>query len=134
MALVYSLIRQLIDYLPPVLGCCVSCDFGADRFSLLDGTLANWKEVLSLIDILLRYSPPLMVCVIDGLDVLEDVSTKVYIQSLLRIFLVHVGRQSVPMPDGNHLLKVLFTVTGRPERLVERPRDLTGEANRKETC
>jgi hypothetical protein len=39
-----SLIRQLIDNLPPVLGCCVSYDLAADRFSLLDGHISQLEE------------------------------------------------------------------------------------------
>lgn len=128
-SLAYSLIRQLIDCLPPVLGCCASYDLGAERFSLLDGTLASWKEVLSLIGILLDYAPPLLFCVVDGLDVLRDQSTSHYIQSLLRAFLVHVGRQSVLL-ESQQLHKVLFTISGPAtwlEEVVSEP--LTGKSN-----
>ncbi|RJE21489.1 hypothetical protein PHISCL_06184 [Aspergillus sclerotialis] len=122
-SLTYSLIRQLVDYLPPVLDCSVTCDLSAERFSLLDGTLTSWKEVLSLIDILLHYAPPLLVCVIDGLDALQDSTTKLYVQSLIRVFLTHMRYHSAPMPDGSKsfpvLLKVLFTVAGKLGPLEE---------------
>lgn len=120
-SLAYSVIRQLIDYLPPVLDCCVSCDLSAERFNLLNGSLTSWKEVLSLIDILLNYAPPLLVLVIDGLDVLQNPTTSMYIQSLTRIFLNHMRHRSAPMPDGSKsrpvLLKALFTVAGRLDPL-----------------
>ena len=122
-SLSYSLIRQLVDYLPPILDCNVTCDLSAERFSLLDGTLTSWKEVLSLIDILLHYAPPLLVCVIDGLDALQDSTTRLYIQSLIRVFLTHMRYHSSSMPDGSKglpvLLKVLFTVAGKLGPLEE---------------
>ncbi|KAL4927695.1 uncharacterized protein BDV17DRAFT_122687 [Aspergillus undulatus] len=119
-ALVYSLIRQLLEYLPPVLNGSSTHTVKAENFTLLDGTLASWKEVLSLIDTLLYYAPPLLMCVIDGLDKLSDPSTDEYIRSLVRIFVCHTrnpedsspGRQSV-------LLKILFTVDGELDVLFQ---------------
>lgn len=122
-ALAYSLIRQLIDCLPPVLEGHAACNLSAERFSPLNGTLTSWKEVLSLIDILLHYAPPLVVCVIDGLDKIQDASTEQHIRSLVRTLLTHTRHQTVQMPNGTEsqsvLLKVLFTVAGRPSSLVE---------------
>ncbi|KAL4737022.1 hypothetical protein BDV11DRAFT_163163 [Aspergillus similis] len=119
-ALVYSLIRQLLEYLPPVVNGSSTHTVKAENFALLDGTLASWQEVLSLIDTLLYYAPPLLLCVVDGLDRLQDQSTDQYIRSLVRIFLSHT-RQSSDSTTGrqNVLLKVLFTITGRLAPLVE---------------
>ncbi|KAE8144718.1 hypothetical protein BDV25DRAFT_87395 [Aspergillus avenaceus] len=122
-SLAYSLMRQLIDYLPPVLEGHAACNLNTERFSPLNGTMTSWKEVLSMIDILLHLAPPLVVCVIDGLDVLEHSSTDEHIRSLVRTLLTHTRHQASPMPDGGQgqdvLLKVLFTVAGRPRSLVE---------------
>ncbi|KAE8353677.1 hypothetical protein BDV28DRAFT_132676 [Aspergillus coremiiformis] len=122
-SLAYSLIRQLIDYLPPVLEGHAACNLSTERFSPLNGTMTCWKEVLSLIDILLYLAPPVVVCVIDGLDVLEDSSTDAQIRSLVRTLLTHTRHQTTPTADGTEsqdvLLKVLFTVVGRPNTLVE---------------
>ncbi|KAF7586876.1 hypothetical protein BBP40_008205 [Aspergillus hancockii] len=122
-SLAYSLIRQLIDYLPPVLEGHAACNLNTERFSPLNGTMTSWKEVLSLIDILLYLGPPVLVCVIDGLDVLEDPSTDEQIRSLVRTLLTHTRHQAVQTVDGTQsqdvLLKVLFTVAGRPNTLVE---------------
>ncbi|GKZ40468.1 hypothetical protein AbraIFM66951_000232 [Aspergillus brasiliensis] len=122
-ALAYSLIRQLIEYLPPVVESHAGCDLSGERFKPLNGTLTSWKEVLSLIDILLHFAPPLLVCVIHGLDIIQDASTDPYIRSLVRTFLTHTRHQPVLMPNGGEgqsvLLKVLFTVAGRPSSLVE---------------
>lgn len=122
-ALAYSLIRQLVDCLPPVVNSDVACQLNSERFRFLDGTLTHWKEVLSLTDQLLSYAPPLLVCVVDGLDAIQDASTDVYIRSLLRILLTHTRHEAVELPDDKHgprvLLKVLFTVKGQPSSLVE---------------
>ncbi|RDH34352.1 hypothetical protein BDQ94DRAFT_18679 [Aspergillus welwitschiae] len=122
-ALAYSLIRQLIEYLPPVVESHAGCDLSGERFKPLNGTLTSWKEVLSLIDILLHFAPPLLVCVIHGLDIIQDASTDPYIRSLVRTFLTHTRHQPVLLPNGEQsqsvLLKVLFTVAGRPSSLVE---------------
>ncbi|PWY74530.1 hypothetical protein BO94DRAFT_559678 [Aspergillus sclerotioniger CBS 115572] len=122
-ALAYSLIRQLIEYLPPVVESHAGCNLSAERFKPLNGTLTSWKEVLSLIDILLHFAPPLLVCVIHGLDIIQDASTDQQIRSLVRILLTHTHHQTVLMPNGAQsqsvLLKVLFTVAGRPSSLVE---------------
>lgn len=123
LALAYSMIRQLVDCLPPVVDSNVACHLNCERFRFLNDTLACWKEVLSLIDCLLSLAPPLLVCVIDGLDVLQDETTDVYIRSLVRVLLTHTRHETMKMPDGKHgqrvLLKVLFTVAGRPSSLVE---------------
>ncbi|BCS03591.1 uncharacterized protein AKAW2_70469S [Aspergillus luchuensis] len=122
-ALAYSLIRQLIEYLPPVVESHAGCDLSGERFKPLNGSLTSWKEVLSLIDILLHFAPPLLVCVIHGLDVIQDASTDPYIRSLVRTFLTHTRHQPELLPNGKQsqsvLLKVLFTVAGRPSSLVE---------------
>ncbi|KAL4943194.1 hypothetical protein BDV06DRAFT_190459 [Aspergillus oleicola] len=129
-ALVYSLIRQLLEYLPPVLNGSSTHTVKAENFTLLDGGLTSWKEILSLIDTLLYYAPPLLMCIVDGLDRLSDPSTDEYIRPLVRIFVSHTrnpddsspGRQSV-------LLKILFTVERELDvlfqTLTENPLTLT---------
>ncbi|KAL4880698.1 hypothetical protein BJY04DRAFT_207894 [Aspergillus karnatakaensis] len=119
-ALVYSLIRQLLEYLPPVVNGSSSCTIKVESFSPLDGTLASWKEVLSLVDTLLYYAPPLLMCIVDGLDKLQDPSTDQYIRSLVRVFVSHTRKPSSSKPgEQSVLLKVLFTVSEQPESLME---------------
>ena len=121
-ALTYSLIRQLIDFLPPVLESHAACDLESERFVPLNGKLTSWKEVLSLVDVLLFSAPPLMVCMIDGLDVIQDASTDQRLRSLVRTILSHTRHEKVAGPGGYRqrvILKVLFTVEGRPSSLVE---------------
>ncbi|KAL3490528.1 hypothetical protein BJX62DRAFT_137745 [Aspergillus germanicus] len=119
-ALAYSLIRQLIEHLPPVANGTSDRTIKSEQFAVLDGTFASWKEVLLLIDTLLSFAPPLLICIVDGLDKLQHPSTDGYIRSLVRLFVSHTrkppdseaGRQDV-------LLKALFTVSGTPDSLVE---------------
>lgn len=85
-ALVYSLIRQLIELAPPMLDCDSKCDLSGDRFRLLNGSIASWKDALAILDTLLRYRPPVLFCVIDSLDVFEepaDDTLEPYIQGLI---------------------------------------------------
>ncbi|KAL4913274.1 hypothetical protein BDW62DRAFT_192921 [Aspergillus aurantiobrunneus] len=119
-ALVYSLIRQLLEYLPPVVNGTSAHVVKAENFTLLDGTLTSWKEILSLIDTLLYYAPPLLLCVVDGLDRLQDPSTVEYIRSLVRILVSHTRIPSGSTPGQQSVvLKILFTVAGRLEPLAE---------------
>ncbi|KAL3706850.1 hypothetical protein TMatcc_007863 [Talaromyces marneffei ATCC 18224] len=71
-ALVYSLIRQLIELTPPMLDCDSNCDLSGERFRRLNGTIASWNDALAILDTLLRYRSPVLFCVIDALDMLED--------------------------------------------------------------
>lgn len=122
-ALTYSLIRQLLDCLPAVVDSDAVLDLTAERFRGLNGTLSTWKAALSLIDTLLHFAPPLLVCAIDGLDAINDSSTDLPLRELVRVLLTHTRHQSLAMPNGSRkapiLFKVLFTVTGRPSALVE---------------
>lgn len=121
-ALTYSVIRQLIDWLPPVVDSDAVLDLSAERFRQLDGTLTSWKAALSLVDTLLQSAPPLLVFIIDGLDTIHDASTDGAIRELVRVLLTHTRRQPQGGLNGQGptlLLKVLFTVIGRPSALVE---------------
>jgi len=123
-ALAYSLARQLIEFLPPVLDCDSTCDLSPDRFRKFDGTLASWKEVLSVIDTLLYFAPPVLFCVINGLHLLEDSSTQSCITSLVHTLVTHTKRwvsATAKTPNMNPqklLLKVIFTTAGPPSSLL----------------
>ncbi|KAJ5171493.1 uncharacterized protein N7500_004276 [Penicillium coprophilum] len=121
-ALTYSIIRQLIDWLPPLVDSDAVLDLSAERFRQLDGTLTSWKAALSLVDTLLQSAPPLLVFIIDGLDAIHNSSTDGAIRDLVRVLLTHTRRQPQGGLNGQGptlLLKVLFTVTGRPSALLE---------------
>ncbi|KAJ5725658.1 uncharacterized protein N7483_007015 [Penicillium malachiteum] len=120
-ALTYSLIRQMIDTLPTVVDSDALLDLTAERFRPIDGTLSSWVAALSLVDTLLHFAPPLLVCIIDGIDIIHDESTDVALRELLRVLLTHTRHQppSGDSPGPTFLFKVLFTVAGRPSALVE---------------
>ncbi|OQE06093.1 hypothetical protein PENVUL_c020G01468 [Penicillium vulpinum] len=133
-ALTYSIIRQLIDWLPPVVDSDAVLDLSAERFRQLDGTLTSWKAALSLVDTLLQSAPPLLVFIIDGLDAIHNTSTDGAIRELVRVLLTHTRRQPQGGLNGQGptlLMKVLFTVTGRPSALLETMSEHTilGESN-----
>ncbi|KAJ6072353.1 hypothetical protein N7467_010438 [Penicillium canescens] len=121
-ALTYSIIRQLIDWLPPIVESDAVLDLSAERIRQLDGTLTSWKAAISLVDTLLQSAPPILVFIIDGLDAIHTPSTDGAIRELVRLLLTHTRRQPQGGLNGQGptlLLKVLFTVTGRPSALLE---------------
>ncbi|KAJ5232394.1 hypothetical protein N7468_005350 [Penicillium chermesinum] len=121
-ALTYSLIRQMIDTLPTVVDSDSLLDLTAERFRKVDGSLASWTAALSLVDTLLHFAPPLLVCIIDGIDKIHDESTDVALRELLRVLLTHTRHQppvSGDSPGPAFLFKVLFTVAVRPSALVD---------------
>ncbi|KAJ5569813.1 uncharacterized protein N7459_009243 [Penicillium hispanicum] len=120
-ALTYSLIRQMIDSLPTVVDSDSLLDLTTERFRNVDGTLSSWTAALSLVDTLLHFAPPLLVCIIDGIDKIHDASTDAALRELIRVLLTHTRHQP-PVSGGTSpafLFKVLFTVAGRPSALVE---------------
>lgn len=122
-ALTYSLIRQLIDCLPTMVDSDSSLDLSVERFRNVDGTFSSWATALSLVGTLLNFAPPLLVCIIDGLDKIHDPSTDAEIRQLIRVLLTHTRYKPQPKTSGSAgpvcLFKVLFTVVGRPSALVE---------------
>lgn len=122
-ALAYSLIRQLMEVAPPMLDCDSECDLSADRFRRFDGTLDSWKDVLSVLDTLLCFAPPVLLIAIDGVDALEDSTTEDHLQSLVQILVSHTTghaassvEHGVVIPQGT-VLKILFTSAGRSRAL-----------------
>lgn len=128
-ALVYSLIRQLIELAPPMLNCDSNCDLSGERFGRLNGTIGSWTDALSILDTLLNYRPPVLFCAIDSLDVLEDDRTEQYIKALVTMLASHThpiaepATTSTPSSSSSSsssshspsagLLKVLFTTAGQ---------------------
>lgn len=100
-ALLYALIRQLIELLPPRFDS--EKDLSKERFSRLDGTLDSWEEALDVFKDVLELIPGSAVfCIIDGLHMLDFRS----IQQPLALLLGQL-RSSGPK------LRVLFTTSGR---------------------
>ncbi|WDK13234.1 phytanoyl- dioxygenase family protein [Colletotrichum graminicola] len=117
--LVYSLIRQLVELLPPVFE--ASSDFSAEKFNSLDGTIQRWHTALSVLTNLTNSMPGPVFCIIDGLHWLKDRSTDNCLLEFVRV--LRGGR-----------LKVLLSTTGRSVVLrSEIPRSEILYISKKET-
>lgn len=100
-ALVYSLVRQLIELLPPEFE--ASVDFSEARFRQLDGSIESCDEAIRVFQDLLDVVPAATVyCIIDGLQLMDDRR----VEGPLRAFLQGLR-------GGNGKLRVLFTTSGR---------------------
>lgn len=97
-ALLYALLRQMVELLLPEFETTV--DLSEKRFRQLDGSLDTWEDALSVLHSLLELIPEGVLCVVDGLQWLDDRSTDKYLTKLLRE--LRAGK-----------LKLLLTTTGR---------------------
>ncbi|KAK4165173.1 hypothetical protein QBC43DRAFT_316153 [Cladorrhinum sp. PSN259] len=108
-ALLFTLITQLVNLLPPSFA--TELDFDENQFSRLDGTWESVNPALNIIRALLRHAPPSIVCVVDGIQSLEVKQTKRYLQELVDI-LREQGDSTV--------VKVLFTTDGMSQTLAKK--------------
>lgn len=127
-----SLLRQLIDIAPPVLDFDVSRDISATRFTGLmvnHGTLKTWREIVSLVDTLLTFAPPLTVIVIDRVEHLldsGDAGQQRSLEALVDVFRKHVTRTNESLVSSTSSMlshpsvcKVLFTSSEESKALDE---------------
>ncbi|KAI9653507.1 MAG: hypothetical protein M1821_007015 [Bathelium mastoideum] len=103
--LLYNLIMQLLEHLPPKID-THEVPLSQERLAKLDGTMNTWYEALDLFEDLLKHNPwPLLLCVIDGLTRLDfGVSTprcEEVIYSLTKHF-----------KTSERIFKVLLTSSG----------------------
>ncbi|KAF2432109.1 hypothetical protein EJ08DRAFT_648471 [Tothia fuscella] len=103
LALVYGIIRQIIELLLPRFN--TGADFAERRFENLNGTLESWSDALDVLQDLLGLMPTTVFVVLDGLHWLDDGST---IEPLQELF--------GTLRRGQ--LRVLLTTTGRSACLV----------------
>ena len=99
LALSYTLIRQVIEQLPENFD--TASTLSAHRFQALDGTATSFSSSSELLETLLELLPHPILCVIDGLQRLDDRTTRLPLQKL--IFTIVNSRN----------VRVLFTTTGR---------------------
>ena len=107
-SLLYTLIRQIIDFIPPTLD---APQLSATKFGALDGTLKTWKEGLSILSDVLLIGPPLLLIIIDGLERLDFAECgEHYLLELLGLL---QKRSKTSDSDGSgNALKLLFTTAG----------------------
>ena len=104
--LAYSLIRQLIQQMPPFIDAGI--DLSSSRLQKLDGSIDSWDECLELLNDLLNHFPmPILLCVIDGLARLDFREGSPPCAQLLEIL---IGKCSTP----GARFKLLLTTSGTP--------------------
>jgi hypothetical protein len=107
-SLLYTLIRQIIDFIPPTVD---APQLSAMRFLSLDGTLKTWKEGLSVLSDILLIAPPLLLIIIDGLERLDFAECgEHYLVEL--IGLLQKSSETSDRDGSGNALKLLFTTAG----------------------
>lgn len=101
-SLLYSLIQNFINLLPSQF--IVTARLARDRFQELDGSFSSVQAALGVLESLMELAPPALICVIDGMERLEDRETMVGIALLVNM----LRKQS-----SGRRFKVLFTTLGR---------------------
>jgi hypothetical protein len=103
--LVYSLLRQALELLPPKVDTTIDMSTVGD----LDGSISGCDRALELFDTALENGKPIVYCVIDGLQEDEEVTTWKYLDKLVKL----LKRRAAPIADQSVKVKVLMTATGR---------------------
>lgn len=89
------------------------------RFTTLDGSLNTLDDTLAVLSELLDLAPPLLFCVVDGFQDLDDRSTEQYICKLLGTLRHHMAKTGPSSMGSDRILKILFTTAGRADCLLE---------------
>ncbi len=97
-SLVYALLRQMIELLPPRFD--THLDLSESRFRRLNLEFDSWPDMLSATRDMLELMPEPVFCVINGFHWLDDRSTDDSLEEFLQVL-------------RTEKLKVLFTTTGR---------------------
>ncbi|KAL2824350.1 hypothetical protein BDW59DRAFT_147532 [Aspergillus cavernicola] len=101
LAMVYSLIRQLLQFQPPDDNVYIS----AETVDKLTDPADNWNTAMNLLKILLDNTPTLRYCIISGLNLLEG-GGRDMCQEFVDVLLDHVNSADWPV-------RVLFTTSGQ---------------------
>ena len=109
LGLIYSLIHQIVCLWPPVMD---NIDYlNSNRFTSLNASESDsWTPALDLFRDLLKTAPPLILCVIDSLQVFDEESSPQTAQ------LIGILRSA--MEDKMKVLKVLITTSGYAPNLL----------------
>ena len=114
-ALTYALIRQLVELLPSVLGSGTGLQ--QRDFETLDGSLYTFGSAVAILKSLLDLSPPVLFCVIDGIEQLDDQSTRACLTDFVNALRGHDTRHQ-SLTASKRTLKILFTTAGRSRCLL----------------
>lgn len=103
-SVIYALIRQILEILPPKLE--MSTDLSERRFQCLDGTKGTWKDALLILEDLVGHINQPLFCILDGVQWLEHSSTEKFLRKLLEVL-------------RHEYLHVLFITTGSSASLYD---------------
>ena len=115
-SMVYSMIQQLMKYVPPRFDS--SEDLGLKRFTPLDGNVSTLDGALELLRDLIPLCLPYLVIIIDGIEQLDSwkgqQGCKEFVKTLRQC-------KTMEQRDGEpqRVYKVLFTTAGRPSALMQ---------------
>ncbi|KAK2735199.1 hypothetical protein FQN57_001339 [Myotisia sp. PD_48] len=101
LAMVYSLIRQLLQFQPPN----DRVRIGLEILEGLTRPNESWDTAIGLLKLLLENTPTLQYCIISGLNILEGGARKMC-QEFVEILLTHTKKADWPV-------RILFTTSGQ---------------------
>jgi hypothetical protein len=123
-ALLCSLIRQVVNLLPSGADCPEVAAIDRNRFTALDGTLRTWNEGISLFaDLVQCVRLPLLLFVIDDLNVLEDESERSTEEHIERLVDTLTALMRPPSFEEDRIVKMLLTTSGGSEVLFRKVHD-----------
>lgn len=111
--MLYSLTLQVVDLLPNTF--TSKLDFSAARFKHLDGTRDSLPAAISVFQDLIGVGPPILFCIIDGLQFLESRENKALLTEFVEI--LHSAGRSIDS-EARQVVKTLFTTDGFPNALT----------------
>ena len=117
-SLTYALIRQLIEHVQ-FAAMNSSSSLNRSKFERLDGCSNSIDAALEVLGFLLDQSPPILLCIVDGLQELDGKETRRHLTLLLETFRSQRNTRNVKLKDSDHPIKVLFTTAGRSRCLLD---------------
>lgn len=116
-SLTYALIRQLIELFPSAM-IQVPTSLNRQSFERLNGFSESLDEALEILGLLLDQSPPILLCIIDGLQKLDDQETRRHLTLLLETLRGQRRTMDADNANPDRVLKILFTTAGRSRCLL----------------
>lgn len=116
MSMVYSLIQQLIEHVPPQFDS--SNDFGLNRFTPLDGNIGTLDGALELLRDLIPHCLPYIVFIVDGIERLDYREGHQGCKDVVNT-LRQLKTMKLRDDDQQCVYKVLFTTAGKPGALMQ---------------
>ena len=115
-SMVYSMIQQLIEHVPPQFDS--SNDFSLNRFTPLDGNISTLDDALELFRDLITLCLPYIVFIVDGIERLDyhkgQQGCKEFVRTLQQLKTMKPRDN-----DSQCVYKVLFTTAGKPDALMQ---------------